>query len=77
MSQNYNPVVRTLKHLETRFDEAGANMSDFMQADAAGEKPDPAEFVKMLEQRSVTQRAMEAQFKLFEKPLKTVLNEVK
>jgi hypothetical protein len=33
--------------------------------------------MKLLDQRSVTQQAMEAQFKLYEKPLKTVMNETK
>jgi hypothetical protein len=77
MSSDHHPVLRSLKHLESRFDEAGEKMTAFMASDAAGEQPDPNDFTKLLEMRSVTRRAMEAQFKLHEKPLKTVLSETK
>jgi hypothetical protein len=77
MSNDNNPIMHTLKHLEKRFDDSDRKMSAFMEADAAGEQPDPREFMGLLEQRSVTRRAMEAQFKLYEKPLKTVLTESK
>jgi len=33
--------------------------------------------MKLLQQRSVTSNAMQAQFSVFNKPLKTVLNETK
>lgn len=77
MSHDNNPITRSLRRLETHFDAADGRMRDFMSAEAAGEKPDPDSFMQMLEQRSVVRRAMEAQSKLHEKPLKTVLTEAK
>ncbi|MET3133294.1 hypothetical protein AAKU55_003584 [Oxalobacteraceae bacterium GrIS 1.11] len=77
MANDSNRVMHALRHLERRFDESGRQMSDFMAADAAGEQPDPQQFTALLEHRSVTRRAMEAQYKLHEKPLKTVLTESK
>ncbi|RSZ61097.1 hypothetical protein HF313_16465 [Massilia atriviolacea] len=77
MSHDNNPITRALRRLETHFDDADQRMRDFMAAEAAGDKPDPDSFLHMLEQRSVTRRAMEAQHKLHEKPLKTVLTEAK
>lgn len=77
MSIVNNPTIHALRRLEKHFDASDRQMRDFMAADAAGEQPDPQDFMKMLEQRSVSRRAMEAQFKLHEKPLKTVLTEAK
>ncbi|NHZ91153.1 MULTISPECIES: hypothetical protein [Massilia] len=77
MSHDNNPITRALRRLETRFDDSDLRMRDFLAAEAAGEKPDPDSFLRMLEQRSVTRRAMESQAKLHEKPLKTVLSEAK
>ncbi|MFS2008003.1 hypothetical protein ACEN9F_30790 [Duganella sp. CT11-25] len=77
MSHDNNPITHALRRLEKHFDESDRQMRDFMAADAAGEQPDPKDFMQMLEQRSVSRRAMEAQFKLHEKPLKTVLTEAK
>jgi hypothetical protein len=77
MSSENNPVMHALQHLNQRFDRNEAQMDDFMRADAAGEAPDPEQFNRLLATRSVTRRAMEAQYKLHEKPLKTVLNEAK
>ncbi len=77
MSNNNDRIMHALNRLERRFDENGAQVSEFLAADAAGEQPDPAQFSKLLEIRSVTRRVMEAQFKMHEKPLKTVLGEVK
>lgn len=77
MSNDNNPITHALRRLEKRIDHSDSQMRDFMEADAAGEQPDPQEFLSLLEQRSVSRRAMEAQFKLYEKPLKTVLTEAK
>lgn len=77
MSNHNNHITHALRRLEKHYDESDMKMRDFMAADAAGEEPDPADFMKMLEQHSVSRRAMEAQTKLHEKPLKTVLTEAK
>ena len=74
---DYNPAMAALRRLNTRYDEQAAQITDFNQRQADGENPDRDEFMKLLDQRSVTQQAMEAQFKLHEKPLKTVMNETK
>ncbi|HYD61649.1 MAG TPA: hypothetical protein VEC35_14885 [Noviherbaspirillum sp.] len=70
-------TMSALRRLTNRFDAAGDQINDFAHRQAQGENPDPAEFMKLLEQRSVTGQAMQAQFKLREKPLKTVLNETR
>lgn len=77
MSNNTHPITHSLRRLEKHFDESDTRMREFMAADAAGEQPDPNDFMKLLEQHSVSRRAMEAQLKLHEKPLKTVLTEAK
>lgn len=74
---DYNPGMLALRRLNTRYDEQAAQITDFNQRQADGENPDQNEFMRLLDQRSVTQQAMEAQFKLYEKPLKTVMNETK
>lgn len=77
MSNNSNPALQSLARLNVRYDGQAASIVDFNERQALGEEPDPEEFMHLLEQRSVTQQAMEAQFKLYEKPLKTVMNETK
>ncbi len=80
MSSDFNSNNQTmlaLRRLNGKFDEQGTQMNDFMQRQAHGENPDPALFSKLLDQHSVTSAAMQAQFKLYEKPLKTVMNEMK
>lgn len=80
MADNYsnsNPAMSALRRLNDKFDAQGDQMNDFMARQAQGENPDPAAFMKLLEQRSTTSEALQAQFKLHEKPLKTVLNETK
>lgn len=77
MSSDNNAVMHALQHLNKRFDQTDSKMDEFMRADAAGEQPDPQQFSQLLATRAVTRRAMEAQYKLYEKPLKTVLNEAK
>jgi cell fate (sporulation/competence/biofilm development) regulator YlbF (YheA/YmcA/DUF963 family) len=72
-----NQTMFALRRLTEKFDAAGDGINDFNRRQAQGEKTDPAEFMELLEKRSITQHAMQAQFKLHEKPLKTVLNEVK
>ena len=70
-------VLRGLRRLNNQSEDTAEQMNDFARRQAAGEKPDPDEFMALLKQRSTTHDAMAAQFKLFEKPLKTVLNETK
>jgi hypothetical protein len=74
MSDN---TLNSLRRLTGKFDEAGEKMNTFFERQRNGEKPDPKEFASLLEKRSITQSAMSAQFKLFEKPMKTVLQETK
>lgn len=77
MSGNINHVINALRRLSNKYDAAAEEMTDFNRRQMAGEKPDPNEFVALLKKRAVTQDAMTAQFKLYEKPLKTVLQETK
>ena len=67
--------IDPLQRLDRRLDAANGRLDDFMQAQAAGEEPDPAAFTALLEQRMTVQQAMQAQLKLLEKPLKTALTE--
>lgn len=75
MSVNQSASIAPLRHMDRKLDATNDRLDDFMQAQAAGEKPDPAAFTAMLEQRMTVQQAMQAQLKLHEKPLKTVLTE--
>ena len=77
MSFSQFASVNQLRRLDGKLDSANARIDDFMQAQAAGEQPDPAAFTAMLEQRMTVQQAMQAQFKLHDKPLKTVLTEAR
>jgi len=77
MSGNNNPVLQSMRHLTQRFDDLGDKLADFNRRQADGEHPDPSEFVDLLQKQSVTHSALNAQFGLLQKPLKTVLNETK
>lgn len=77
MSVTTNPVQQSLRHLTQRFDDLGQKMSDFNRRQAEGEHPDPGEFVDLLQKQSVTHSALNAQFSLLQKPLKTVLTETR
>jgi hypothetical protein len=77
MSEKVNHVMNGLRRLNSKFDETGEKMADFLKRQAAGEKPDPNEFAKLLEKQSAQRDVMAAQFKLYEKPLKTVLQETR
>lgn len=77
MSNNLNQVMQGLRRLNNRSDETADQMENFLRRQADGERPNPDEFTRLLEQRSVTHSAMAAQFKLVEKPMKTVLQETK
>jgi hypothetical protein len=72
-----NPTLSGLRRMEAKYDQTDSDMKDFMERQMNGEQPDSEEFTNLLEQRSVAKAAMEAQFKLFEKPMKTALNETK
>ncbi|KQZ44733.1 hypothetical protein [Duganella sp. Root1480D1] len=77
MSSKLNPVVQSLHRLDRKFEDIGDQMHEFYRRQANGEKPNPTEFTRLLEQQSLTHSAMTAQFNLLQKPLKTVLNESK
>jgi hypothetical protein len=70
-----SPSLEPLRRGHQKIDEVNGQISDFMQAQAGGEKPDPAAFTALLEKRMTVQQAMQAQLKLHEKPLKSVLAE--
>lgn len=72
-----NHVMQAIRRLSGRNDATGEQMDDFARRQANGEQPDPNEFTQLLQLRSTTQDAMAAQFKLVEKPLRTVLQEAK
>ena len=72
---NHNPVLDNLRHLNQKYQTINEQQYDFMRRQSAGENPDPNEFVKLLEQKSVTGTAMTAQFSLIQKPLKTVVTD--
>ena len=77
MSANANPVQQSLRHLTQRYDDLGDKLADFNRRQADGGHPDPAEFVDLLKKQSVVHSALNAQFSMLQKPLKTVLNESK
>jgi hypothetical protein len=77
MSDNGNPALHGLRRLNSEYEKIGDGLKDFLASQASGETPDPAEFASLLESQSVTKSAMQAQFNLLQKPLKTVLNESK
>ena len=77
MSDNASPAMYSLRNLNRQLDDAGNKMTDFMQRERDGEAPDPDHFTQLLSQRWAAKTALQAQFQLHEKPLKTVLNETK
>jgi len=70
-----NQTMPVIRRFSQKMDDADQRMDVYLQGQANGEASDGGEFLKMLEQRTVTQRAMEAQLKLNEKPVKTVMTE--
>lgn len=64
-----------LRHLSNKLDNCNKQLDGYMQDQANGNQVDGGAFLKMIEQRTVTQQAMEAQLKLKEKPLRTVLSD--
>lgn len=77
MSATANPFQQNLRHLTRQYDDLGEQMAGFNRQQADGEHPDPGAFIDMLKKQSVTHSALNAQFSLLQKPLKTVLNEAK
>jgi hypothetical protein len=77
MSDNHSETLNSLRRLTNRFDAAGDGIQNFIDREMHGEKPDPQAFLQLLEQRASAKDALQAQFKLYEKPIKTVMNEVK
>ena len=72
---NHNRVLDSMRHLNQKYEKINQQQDDFTRRQAAGENADPGEFMKLLEQQSVTGSAMTAQFSLYQKPLKTVLTD--
>lgn len=72
---SHNLVLNNIRHLDNKYKSISEQQADFVRRQSAGEKPDPDEFVKLLEQQSVTGTAMTAQFNLYQKPLKTALTD--
>lgn len=77
MAINQKETFQNLRRFDGKLDSINHEINDFMRAQAAGEAPDPEQFSQLIERRMTTQQAMQAQFKLNEKPLKTVLNETR
>jgi hypothetical protein len=75
MDTTSNPTIHALRHLDTRLDVTDGQMDDFNRRQANGENPDPEEFTRLLQVADTTKSAMQAQFQLLDKPLKTVLAE--
>lgn len=70
-----NETNHTMRRLSTRYDNANEGLDDYFQRQMHGEEGDAAEFFALVQKRATSQQAMEAEFKLQEKPLKTVLSE--
>ena len=74
---NGNPTLAALRRINGKFDDQSLKINEFMERQAHGDEQDPELFLKLLGQKSITKDALQAQFKLHEKPLKTVMNETK
>jgi len=72
-----NQALHDLRRTNNKLDDNNDQLHDFMDRQMHGENPDPNEFMQIMEQRSNAKSAMQAQFRLYEKPMKTVLNETK
>lgn len=70
-----NEINHAMRRLSNRYDDANEGLDDFYRRQMKGEDADAAEFFALVQKRATSQEAMEAQFKLQEKPLKTVLSE--
>ncbi|RJF96874.1 hypothetical protein D3870_21075 [Noviherbaspirillum cavernae] len=80
MSDTYSTSsqsMHALRRANDKLDGTIGQIDHFMERQMNGERPDPAEFMQLLEKQATAQQALQAQFKLFEKPMKTVLNETK
>lgn len=70
-----NDINHAMRRLSARYDTANEGLDDYCQRQMRGEEGDAAEFFALVQQRATSQQAMEAAFKLQEKPIKTVLSE--
>ena len=77
MSTETRPTLNILRHLDHKFNETDAKMDEFMELQVQGEEPDPAEFMQLVERQMIVQKVMSAQLQLNEKPVRTVLSEVR
>lgn len=75
MSDTSNPAYQAIRRYSDKYERIGEGLADFVTRQAEGESPDPVEFEQLLEAQSVTKSAMQAQYALLQKPLKTVLSE--
>jgi hypothetical protein len=72
-----DPTINGLRRMNNKLDESMSGIRDFMDRQMNGEEPDSEEFAHLVEKQGVAKDALQAQFKLYEKPMKTVLNETK
>lgn len=70
-------TMSTLRRMDSKVDSINNEVDELMEGNTTGENADPTEFMQLMEKRVTAQQAMQAQFKLNEKPLKTVLNETR
>jgi hypothetical protein len=77
MGAHTNDAIQAIRKGLREVDSLNAQLDDHTRAKARGENPDGQAFVKLVEKRMVSMQAMQAQVKLNEKPLHTVLTESK
>jgi hypothetical protein len=70
-----NPVMSKLHSFNQKLDAKQVEIDENVRRQAEGDKDAGGEFLKLVEQRSVTMKAMEATVKLYKKPEKTALSE--
>ena len=70
-----NDPIKAMRRLSNKYDACNEQLNDYAQRQAHGEEGDAAEFFALIQKRTTSQEAMEAVFKLQEKPIKTVLSE--
>lgn len=76
-NSSLNPVLQGVQRMTQRYDDLGDQLASFNRRQADGEHPDPDQFVDLLKKQSIAHSALNAQFSLLQKPLKTVLSETK
>ncbi|MEC5218488.1 hypothetical protein RCH09_003459 [Actimicrobium sp. GrIS 1.19] len=70
-------AIPVIHRLNRTYENASEDIDHYIEGQMHGEPADPAAFFALVEQRQTTFQAMEARVKLDEKPVKTVLAEVR